>query len=118
MKQPTHVIKIDARSIHDFKSFHEVFRAALGFPTTYGHNMDAWIDCMTSLDNPAAAMSRVHAPRGGVLTLLLEHVDDLAERRPEILTALQDAASFVNWRRIEAGEPPVLALAYGQVSQA
>jgi len=105
-------IKIDTRAIKDWKSFHEVFRKDFGFPATYGENLDAWIDCMTSLDDPTAGMSKVHAPKGGVLTLLLEHVDAFAKRCPEIMTALQDAASFVNFRRVERGETPVLALAY------
>jgi hypothetical protein len=31
--------------------------------------MDAWIDCMTSLDDFAAGMSKIHAPDGDMVTL-------------------------------------------------
>ena len=31
---------------------------------------------------------------------------------PEIYEALIDSAAFVNWRRIELGDPPILALSY------
>ena len=80
MKHSTNVVKIDARAIHDWKSFHKVFAAALGFPPTYGENMDAWVDCMTSLDNPSAGMSKVHAlPRAAWSTLLLEHVEEFGQ---------------------------------------
>jgi hypothetical protein len=106
------VVKIDTRKITDWNSFHEVFRALIGFPVTYGNNMDAWIDCMTSLDNPSAGMSKIHTIRGSVVCLLLEHVEDFELRCPEMMMALHDATAFVNWRRIEKGEPPVLTLAY------
>ena len=33
-------------------------------------------------------------------------------RCPEIYEALIDSAAFVNWRRIELGDPPILALSY------
>ncbi len=84
----------------------------LGFPISYGFNMDAWIDCMTDLDNPDAGMSKIHALKGSVVTIVLEHVADFELRCPELMMALHDATAFVNWRRIEKGEPPVLALAY------
>jgi RNAse (barnase) inhibitor barstar len=47
--------RIRARNISDWKSFHAEFRRVFGFPEFYGHNMDAWIDCMTSLDEPQMA---------------------------------------------------------------
>ena len=108
----TNVIKMDMRRITDWKSFHDVFSASLGFPSTYGRNMSAWVDCLTSLDNPAAGMTKIHAAKGGIVTLVLEHVDELAKRSPELLKAIEESAAFVNWRRIEAGQPAVLALAY------
>ncbi len=45
-----------------FKSagtFHTEFAEIMGFPGYYGHNWDAWIDCMSYLDAPAAGMTRV-----------------------------------------------------------
>jgi hypothetical protein len=106
------VIKVDTRQITDWNSFHEVFRALMGFPITYGHNMNAWIDCMSSLDNPEAGMSTIHVLRGHVVTLLLEHVEDFEKRCPEMLLAICDGSAFVNWRRVEVGDPAVLAIAY------
>ena len=80
----------------------------LGLPAFYGRNMDAWIDCMTCLDDANAGMSAVHAPAGGVLTLQLENVDDFAARCPIQYAVIIECAAFVNWRRIELGSPPVL----------
>lgn len=72
--------------------------------------MDAWIDCMTSLDTPDDGMSTVHCAPGTVLTLELDNVSDFALRCPEQYESLVDCAAFVNTRRIEVGEAPVLAL--------
>jgi hypothetical protein len=108
----TSIAKIDARAIVDWESFHDVFAKALGFPDFYGRNMDAWIDCMTCIDDVEAGMTGVHVPPGGVVTLLIEDVTAFAARCPEQYAALVDCSSFVNWRRLEKGEPSVLALAF------
>ena len=84
----------------------------MGFPGFYGRNMNAWIDRMTSLDEPDDGMTSVHAPKGGMLTLHLDHVGELASRCPDIYEAIIDCSAFVNYRRIEVGEEPVLVLSY------
>jgi hypothetical protein len=84
----------------------------LGFPEFYGRNMNAWVDCMTCLDDPGSGMSKVHAAKGSVLTLLLGHAKELRSRCPELFQAIEECAAFVNWRRIEQGHSAVMALAY------
>lgn len=61
------LVRIDAALINDEESFHTVFSDALGFPHFYGCNMNAWIDCMAYLDDPAAAMSSIHIAPGQTL---------------------------------------------------
>lgn len=106
------VCKIDTRQIRDWDSFHDVFARELGFPGFYGRNMNAWIDCMTSLDEPGDGMTSVHALKNGTLTLHLDHLGDFANRCPDIYEALVDCSAFVNFRRMESGDQPVLVLAY------
>ena len=106
------LVEIDTRRISDWTTFHEVFAEAFGFPDYYGHNMNAWIDCMTYLDEPDAGMSSVYTAPGGVLVLQLAHVDDFAARRLDLFMAIVEAAAFVNWRRIETGDDPVLVLSF------
>ena len=103
---------IDTAGITDWDSFHDVFAVAMGFPGFYGRNMDAWIDCMTSLDAPTDGMTDVHAPLGGVFVLELEHMADFKQRCEEIHDALVECVAFVNWRRLEQGAPPVLVLSF------
>jgi hypothetical protein len=55
-------------------------------------------------------MTRFTIAPGEMFHLELADTRDFAKRLPEIFQALVEDAAFVNFRRIEAGEPPVLAL--------
>jgi RNAse (barnase) inhibitor barstar len=63
------VVKIPVDKISDWESFHDVFSAALGFPSFYGRNMDSWIDCMTSGDAAADGLTTVTILPGEILVL-------------------------------------------------
>lgn len=104
------LVRVDAREIRDWDTFHDVFAKTMGFPEFYGRNMNAWIDCMSSLDEPEDGMTTCHAPKGGVLTLHIEHATDLADRCPEIFDAIVECSAFVNYRLVEVGQDAVLAL--------
>jgi len=106
------LVKLDTSRITDWEAFHSLFAEVFGFPPYYGRNMDAWIDCMTYLDDAGAGMTTVHVPAGGVLVLQLEDVNDFASRCPEQYSALIECSAFVNWRRLEAKKSAVLALAF------
>lgn len=96
--------------ISDWASFHRVFDDALGFPSFYGANMDAWIDCMSCVDQPSAGMLTKAVQPGELLALRIDDAEDFAFRCPEQFKALLDGIAFVNHRRVAAGEQPVLAL--------
>lgn len=106
------VLTIDTARITDWPSFHHVFAEALGFPAYYGRNMNAWIDCLTYVDDAGSGMTNVTVEPGAVLTLQLDHVDDFISRCPELYNAIVECTAFVNWRRIETGRSAVLALSY------
>lgn len=74
--------------------------------------MNAWIDCLTYIDEPSDAMTTIHAPIDGVLVLQLDYVDDFRARCPELFAAIVDATAFVNWRRTETGKDAVLLLSF------
>ena len=106
------VVRLDCDRITDWESFHSMFAEVFGFPNYYGRNMNAWIDCMSSLDDPEASMTSLRVEPGGVLTLQLDAVSDFASRCPDLYSALIECAAFVNWRRSDAGDGAILALAY------
>ena len=105
-------VRIDTSRITGRRSFHTAFAEALGFPDFYGRNMNAWIDCMTSLDDPDAGMTNVHVAPGEVLVLALGNVSSFAQKCPELYRALVECVAFVNYRRMVAGEQAVLLLSF------
>jgi RNAse (barnase) inhibitor barstar len=106
------IVEVPTHRIVDWDTFHDVFSEVLGFPSFYGRNMDAWIDCLTHVDDDPPDLTTVSVAAGDVLTLQLVDVDDFAERCPEQYAAVVECSAFVNWRRIEIGQPPVLALSF------
>jgi hypothetical protein len=104
------VVTIPVEEIIDWNSFHDVFQRSLGFPEFYGRNMNAWIDCMTDLDAPNHGMTTVHVPPGEILILRIDHPFEFKVRCLEQYEALLECSAFVNFRRVEVGELPVLAL--------
>lgn len=111
MRLLPNVLEIDVGGVSTWSDFHDLFADRLGFPGFYGRNMDAWIDCMTSLDAPEDGMTTLHVPPGGVLTLSVINAAQLKSRNSEIWEALNECTAFVNWRRNEVGEASVLTLA-------
>ncbi|WP_431263330.1 barstar family protein [Roseateles chitinivorans] len=93
----------------DWPSFFDVFAEAFGFPDFFGRNLNAWIDCMTSLD---VTMSEVQVAPGELVCLALDAADIFKAACPEQYLALVECSAFVNWRRIENGEPPILVLSF------
>jgi Barstar (barnase inhibitor) len=106
------VVRLDCNRITDWESFHIVFADVFGFPAYYGRNMNAWIDCMSCLDEPTSRVTAITVPPNGVLTLQLDSVDSFALRCPEQYAAIVECTAFVNWRRSSQGESAVLALAF------
>lgn len=106
------VVKIDCCRIVDWQSFHDVFSRAMGFPGFYGRNMDAWIDCMSCVDDVQAGMSRVIIEPGERLTIALENASSFQRRCPEQYKALIESVAFVNDRRRETGEASVITLIF------
>lgn len=62
-------VQIDGNELTNWATFHDVFETVLGFPSFYGRNMNAWIDCMTSLDAPADGMTTIHGTEADVMVL-------------------------------------------------
>lgn len=106
----TTVIAVPTDRIVDWESFHSVFEESLGFPSYYGRNMDAWIDCLTYADDKDAGMISRPVAKGELLTLRLDDAASFERRCPEQYRALVECSAFVNYRRADAGEEPVVAL--------
>jgi RNAse (barnase) inhibitor barstar len=106
------IVRVDTQLITDWESFHDVFAQTLGFPSYYGRNMNAWIDCMTYLNDPDVVDTDINAASAEIVVLQLNHVADFKERCPEIYDAIVECSAFINYRQIETGNNPVLALSF------
>jgi RNAse (barnase) inhibitor barstar len=104
------IVAIPVEKIRDWPTFHDVFQQTLGFPQFYGRNMDAWIDCMTSVDSPEDGLSAVTVEPNQILVLKIEDPFEFKKRCPEQFDAIMEGSAFVNFRRTEIGKAPVLAL--------
>ena len=103
------LVRVDGAQLRDWDSFHSVFASTFGFPDFYWRNMNAWIDCMTSLDAPEDGMTSVHGSASDPVVLQLDNANTVPK---EIFEALVECAAFVNWRRLETGEPAILILSF------
>ncbi len=96
--------------IRDFDTFHAVCARTLGFPAFYGRNMNAWIDCMTYVDDPGAGMTSVTVAKGEQLVLEVPGSMALKQRAPDVFDALIECTAAVNERFVQSGDQPVIAL--------
>jgi hypothetical protein len=65
---------------------------------------------MTYLDDPDSGMSGVTVEKGGLVVIRVENASAFKKRCPEQYDALVECAAFVNYRRVDVGESPILAL--------
>ena len=105
-------VRIDGGGITDKESFHKAFKEAFGFPDFYGMNMDAWIDCMSSLDCPESGLSELTIEEGERLLIEFAGMEAFKSREPKLFDALVECTAFVNQRYIGSGEAPAIALVF------
>lgn len=106
-------VTIDSLEILNQSSFHSYFSDLFGFPDYYGKNMDAWIDCMTFLDDKESGMTgKIWVNKGELIVLKIEKAEELKKHAMGIYNDLIECSAFVNYRRIEAGESPLIILAF------
>jgi hypothetical protein len=103
-------IRIDANEITDWGTFHSTFKKAFGFPSFYGANMNAWLDCMSDLrfsEDHSSMSNKVCLKPGEVLTLEFRGTEDFSKRCRDILDALVECTAAVNQRYLDDGMPAV-----------
>jgi len=102
-------VRLNSAQISNFDSFHEECRRAFGFPDFYGRNMDAWIDCMSSLREDDGMTGLVLDPPD-LLHIEVPDAAALRERVPEVFAAFTDCTAVVNRRFTDEGRLPAIAL--------
>jgi RNAse (barnase) inhibitor barstar len=100
-------VVLPTNEIRNEKTFHAVCQRVFGLPDFYAHTMDAWVDCLSCLDDPAAEMSSLTLAPGELLLIV---VPDSGALKQEIFDALIEGTIEVNTRATRRGKPPLLGL--------
>ncbi len=93
----------------DKLTFHAACASAFEFPEFYGRNMDAWIDCMSSLtdEHPLAGF---RLGKDEYLVLKVPDFGSLEKRAPEVARSLISCTTIVNQRYTEFGDSARIVL--------
>jgi hypothetical protein len=94
------IVRLEAKRLADTAGLLSALGGALGFTAT---NRDALVDALTHLDDVKCGTGVVFP---GELVLIA--IDGPAKAAG----TLGEIAAFVNQRRLEKGQPPILALAH------
>jgi len=105
-------VRVDAAAMTDWQSLHRVFATAFGYPQSYAATKEAWVECMTHLDDPQAQTTAVHCEPGQVIVLVVENGRELRTRHSELAAGIVALVGEVNERRVQEGKLPVLVLAF------
>jgi len=104
-------IRLKTNEITDWTTFHSVCKQAMGFPDFYGNNMNAWIDCLTYLDEDDQ-MTKFTLAENERLEIEISETIQFKTQTPEIYDALITCSAFVNQRYLEQGKQPKLSLIF------
>ena len=102
-------VTLPLAKISDWPSFHVISAETFGFPDFYGHNNNAWIDCLSYLADDDG-MSNVLLSAGEVLFIDLPDFAAFQARCPDVAAGLIDCAAAVNARYVADGDIPRLVL--------
>jgi hypothetical protein len=104
-------VQINTKQITDRASFHQICKEAFGFSDFYGNNMNAWIDCLSYLEEDDG-MTKFCVEKDEILHIEINETEDFNKRQPEIFDALIECTAFVNQRYLETGNKPRIALLF------
>ena len=102
-------VTIDGDELGTWKGFHDAFAREFRFFPEYGRNLDAWIDCMSSLDESGGTTSFALAD-DEMVVLHIRNYEDFVEDATEISAALLTCLAVVNLRYEELDGKPRIAL--------
>ena len=104
------IVQIDGWKINDWTSFHSTCREVFGFPSFYGMNLNAFIDCLSYIDEDDG-MSNIILKPDEHLTIELLESKDFQLRVPEVFDGLIDSIQAINQRFIDDGKQERISLA-------
>lgn len=83
----------DCTKWHSESDFHNDVATRLAFPDYYGHNLNAFNDCITDLD----------VPDGGGRAIVVRRFDLFAQKEPRVAQDILDIMASASWHSILFG---------------
>ncbi len=105
------IVRINTELITSWDTFHQVFKMTFGFPEFYGNNMNAWIDCMSYIDDKETGMTKVWINETDTLVIQLTNCADFKKSYFDIYMELFESVASVNFRKLDAGGHAMIAVA-------
>lgn len=105
------IVRINTELISNWDSFHQIFKTTFGFPEFYGNNMNAWIDCMSYIDDKETGMTKIWINEADTLVIELTNCEAFKKNCFDIYLALLESVAFVNFRKLEANGNAMIAIA-------
>ncbi len=105
------IFDMDTKQITSWETFHLYFKNTFGFPDYYGSNMNAWIDCMTYIDDPDECKPINKVEPGDIILINVQGSSKFKSNYPELYSALLECAAFVNMRRLEDEDATLISVA-------
>lgn len=102
-------LELDFSMINTADDLHEKMSELFGFPDFCGKNINALIDCLTSLRLPDDGMTTIHVSHDEAILLKINNMR-LDEKDIAASGLLLNAIQFVNYRCMLAEEQPLIYL--------
>ena len=96
-------ITLDFSQIYDWSEFHDFFFHTMGFSGDYDHQMDAWIEHMKSIDDPAAGMTKETVDLGESVEFEVSGTEMILQNAPDVLMGFMEAVAVVNQHFMDQG---------------
>lgn len=102
-------VVFDGSQVTSWQSFHAQAKEVFGFPSFYGNNMDAFIDCLSYLTE-GDGMSRFFLRENERLNIYVTQFTSFSKEQAQICAAFLECIAFTNQRYLQAGEQARLAV--------
>jgi hypothetical protein len=102
-------VELKGADIDSVAAFHAASQRAFGFPDSYSHTIEGWIDCLSYLRD-ADGMSRFRLFPKEVLEIVIIDGAAFKARLPELLEEITYCVAGINERYADYGELPALKL--------
>ena len=102
-------VELKGAAIDSVATFHTVSQAAFGFPESYSHTIDGWVDCLSYLRD-ADGMSKFRLFPKEMLEIIILDSAGLQARLPELVEEISYCVAGINERYADYGELPALKL--------